>query len=600
MLEEIREKKNNRLAYALLAASGFGMLFIGLPTFTQQDNTAISVNGEAVSRDAYQNQRSSLQRQFPEADNQSLHQQTLEILSAQALLRQHAVESGYVLSDAALYEVIKGQFGDEQTYLDSLNRMRTNAKNYEAALRIDGGIERYYRALQSALNTPTVAQVTEQQLKRLMQSRLYHRYAINLDQLAQEVLVDDAALQKYYEENQARYISPETVELRFVRFAAADLAVEGVTDEQELKKQSALQGKRRAEYVIFNRIDPADQAKSALNAGTTDFATLRAQVKDKTIDGEEGEFALQAFGGTGLPVVDEALFALEKVGDVSEVLVTDYGRMLVKVTEIQEPSIEELQQTLRRDAQEKRYHEEGEQLVERALNGAGLEELAALAKLDVQMLDEVTAETQAPAWLLESAVQSALFGEKAVEVGKMLEPVSVDEGLSSVFVEVKARRLPEPLSFEQAKERVQRDYLADSAREAAQQKVVAVQSALAEGKTPEEIASVLGVTFEAVEWSRANVPQEVADLLFYQAGQKRFMEQEQNTAEGRVLAIYELKGLGGEALSPEAEALLQTLTAQVGQANQVAVMNRLQEQFVREQLKKAKIEVKIEESSETP
>lgn len=600
MLEEIREKKNNRLAYALLAASGFGMLFIGFPTFTRQDNTAIVVNGEAISRDVYQDQRSNVQRQQPDADASTLRQQTLEILTTQALLRQHAVASGYVLSDAALYEMIKAQFGDEKTYLDSLNRMRTNAKSYEAALRVDGGIERYYRALQSALNAPALQKVTEQQLERLMQSRLYHRYAISLDKIAQEVVADEAEMLKYYEENQARYISPETVDLRFVRFAAADLTVDVSSDEATLKKQSALQGKRRAEYVIFNKIDPADQAKSALNAGTTDFATLRAQVKDKTIDGEEGEFALQAFGGTGLPVVDEALFALEKVGDVTDVLVTDYGRMLVKVTEIQEPSLEDLQAKLRQDAQEKRYHDEGEKLVERALNGASLEEIAALAKLEVQTENEVTAERQVPAWLLESVVQSALFGEKAVAVGKLLEPVSVDKGLTSVFVEVKARRLPEPLSFEQAKEQVQRDYLADRARTTAKQKVESIQSALAEGKTPEEIASVLDVGFEAVEWSRANAPETVAELLFYQTGQKRFMEQEENAAEGRVLAVYELKGLGSETLTPEAQALLQTLTAQVGQATQVTVMNRLQEQFVREQLKNAKIEIKIEENSETP
>lgn len=598
MLEEIREKKTNRLAYALLAASGFGMLFIGFPSLTVHDNTALEVNGQAISRDVYQSQRSDVQRQFPDANEQTLRQTTLEILTAQALLREHAQKSGYVLSDVALYEWIKGQFHDEQQYTAALSRMRTNAKSYEALLRQDGGIERYYQALQSALDTKAYRALVEKQLKQMMQPRLYHRYQVNLDEIAQKMVSDEATLQAYYQEHQAHYLSPETVEVKAVRFSAADLAVEVEADEEALKKQSALAGKRRAEYVIFNRIEPANEAKSALNAGTTDFATLRAQVKDKTIDGEEGDFPLQAYGQTGLAVVDEALFALEKVGDVSEVLVTDYGRMLVKVTEIEEPSISDLQATLRREAQEKRYHEEGEKWVERALNGASLEEIAGLAKVEVQHLTGLTQESDAT-WLKEPQAQSALFGEKAVAVGKMIEPFSVDNGLTTWFVQIEKRDLPKALSFEEAKERVKRDYVADESRHQANQRIETLQSALAEGKSPAEAAETLGVKFEEVRFSRLDAPVEVQALLFQSPEQKRFMQQEHDSEKGRVVSVFELKEIVNEEFSAETQALIERLSGQVAQAEQIAMMERMREQLVREKLKQAKVNIKVEEDNES-
>lgn len=592
MLEEIREKKNNRLAYALLAAAGIGMLFIGFPSLVTHDNTALKINDEVITRDVYQRQRSLLQQQRPDIDEQSLRALTLSTLSSQALLRAHARESGYVLSDQALYAFIKAQFGDEKTYTEMLNRMRTNAQSYEAGLRLDGGVDHYYQALQSALGAPQNRALMEQQLKPLLQTRHYHRYQIALEDLAKAVPVDEAALQEYFQ--QQSYLSPETVNVRYVRFSAADLPVDVQADDAALKKQSALQGKRRAEYVIFNRIDPAEAAKNALDEGSLDFATLRAQVKDKTIDGEEGDFPLQNFGQTGVPVVDEALFALEKEGDVSEVLVTDFGRMLVRVLEIEEPDTAAVQKALHKQAQEQRYHEQGEKLVERALQGATIDEIAALAHVEVQSLQGLTANRADEPWLQTPSVQSALFGARATAVGKMAEPLLLDDGLTSLFVQIEHRDLPAPLSFEQARAQVQHDYVAAQARVLAQEKQQALESALQAGQTPEQAAAAVGADFAKVSYSRANVPNELADLLFFHRGQKRFMPHE----HAGKWALYELTGFEDGALSVEAQALGERLREQVLMLNQATVFGSLQNQFVREQSKQAKVQINIEESQE--
>ena len=49
MLEDIREKKTNRITYLLVIIAGIGMLFIGVPYFNHGGETNIAtVNGQEV------------------------------------------------------------------------------------------------------------------------------------------------------------------------------------------------------------------------------------------------------------------------------------------------------------------------------------------------------------------------------------------------------------------------------------------------------------------------------------------------------------------------------------------------------------------------
>ena len=53
MLEDIREKKTNRITYALVIIAGIGMLFIGVPFFNQPGGeraTVATVNGHNIPR----------------------------------------------------------------------------------------------------------------------------------------------------------------------------------------------------------------------------------------------------------------------------------------------------------------------------------------------------------------------------------------------------------------------------------------------------------------------------------------------------------------------------------------------------------------------
>ena len=54
MLEDIREKKTNRVTYLLVVVAGIGMLFIGVPFFNHSGEINVAtVNGQDIPQRLY-------------------------------------------------------------------------------------------------------------------------------------------------------------------------------------------------------------------------------------------------------------------------------------------------------------------------------------------------------------------------------------------------------------------------------------------------------------------------------------------------------------------------------------------------------------------
>ena len=110
MLEDIREKKTNRITYLLVIIAGIGMLFIGVPYFNHGGETNIAtVNGQEVPLRAYQEQYRDIQQQQPDLSETDLKQRAVRSLVERTLFQQQALNSRYRLPDSALYRIIKEQ-----------------------------------------------------------------------------------------------------------------------------------------------------------------------------------------------------------------------------------------------------------------------------------------------------------------------------------------------------------------------------------------------------------------------------------------------------------------------------------------------------------
>ena len=152
MLEDIREKKTNRITYALVIIAGIGMLFIGVPFFNQPGGeraTVATVNGHSIPINAYNNVYREIQQQAPDLGEAETKARTLRRLITQNLFQQHALDSRYILPETALYRIIKSQFGDNTQYQQWLTQNHLSAETYQNSVRNEQTVAAYYRALLS-------------------------------------------------------------------------------------------------------------------------------------------------------------------------------------------------------------------------------------------------------------------------------------------------------------------------------------------------------------------------------------------------------------------------------------------------------------------
>ena len=448
MLEDIREKKTNRITYLLVIIAGIGMLFIGVPYFNHGGETNIAtVNGQEVPLRAYQEQYRDIQQQQPDLSETDLKQRAVRSLVERTLFQQQALNSRYRLPDSALYRIIKEQFGNDENYQQWLKARGISAETYQQSVRSDQSIASYYSALQAAggENNP----LYKHYLQSAAQERGYTLYTIPRAPIAAAISVDDSALQKHYEAHGERYATPET---------------------------------------IIDDAKAASEAAAAIKDGRKTFADYWQDIQNKTLAGESGELALAAKGKGTSPELDEALFALAKPGDVSPLIDSEYGKILVELGNIEtgNRSDEELRR-LAASENETAYTEHANQALDAAQNGKGLAAITGITGGQTQSLSAITADSDAAPWLHEPKIQAQLFGAQALPDNKVGEPVEIGPQ-RTLFFTVSKREKPQPRPFADVRAQVETDYRNEQANTTLHERGDALKQALAE--SPEKAAAL--------------------------------------------------------------------------------------------------------------
>ena len=468
MLEDIREKKTNRIIIA-----GIGMLFIGVPFFNHgPDMTVATVNGQDIPLSAYNNAYRDVQQQSPGLSETELKQRTVRALIERSLFEQHALDSRYRLPDSALYRIIKQQFGDDKTYQQFLNSRGLRADTFQESVRREQSINGYYAALQAGNgNSP----LEQHYLQSAAQQRGYTLYTLPRAPIAAAVSVSEADLQKYYEAHGERYATPESVDINYTIYDIADLPV---SDEQIAKARSSSE-RRGGRYLIIDDAKAAADAAAAIKAGEKTFADYWQAVENKTLAGQTGELSPNAKGKGVSPEVDEALFALEKTGDTSPVINSEYGNILVELGTIDSGnrSDDELRR-LAAAENETAYNDHANQAFDASQGGQPLSAIAGITGGKIASLKNISAASQDVPWLQNPRIREQLFGDKALAENKTADPVEVAPQ-QTVFFVVTHREKPQPRAFAEAKNDVERDYRNSEADKTLQERSAALQKALA-------------------------------------------------------------------------------------------------------------------------
>jgi peptidyl-prolyl cis-trans isomerase D len=318
------------------------------------------------------------------------------------------------------------------------------------------------------------------------------------------VTVAEPDLQTFYQNNQDRYMEPEKREIAYVLLNREDLEKEIHPGEDEIKRyyeDNVARFKRekqvRAQHILL-RIKPdapqADvdkiraQAQKILDEAKKgkDFTELAKKYSQDEATAKNGG-ELGFFSSKQMePSFSAAAFAL-KPGEISELVRTPHGFHIIKSEEIAEARtapIEEVRGDIEKDI---KSQDAQDMAFKQARN---LRDLAYARKDIDKAALEMKMRVSDPVWiampedqpLFPEQIKAKLFELGQGDVSDMLE---LPKGFA--VAQVKSIKRPQPIPFENVKDKVTKDFRADQAKGLAQKNASEI---LAQAKEKGSLADV--------------------------------------------------------------------------------------------------------------
>ncbi len=425
MLQTIHDKLKGIFAVAILVALGIVFVFWGVSFNSDGGLTrarGAEVNGREIPvadvQGNYQNELSRVQAMMGEAGvpdelRKTIQQRVLDQAVRTELLRQRTEKLGFQATDAEVFEAIQqvpafqveGRFSKD-AYLAALRSIGLSPDSFEAEQR------QFVLARQLDRGLYSSAFVLPAELARSVALRDEVRtlgwVQLPASRFESEVELDEAALARFHEANQARYRTEEQATVDFIEldieaFAArADISEQALRAHyEEVKAQYTTPGRRRARHILVTGDDAAAEARAnqafqRAKAGE-DFAALARELSDDTVSKEAGGDLGEAERADFVGPFADALWSMAP-GDIRGPVRTEFGWHVIKLesaspenTRSFEDVRAELEPEFRRSQVEKAFGDAQEELDTLAFEAAGdLESVATRINLPVRRVEGFT------------------------------------------------------------------------------------------------------------------------------------------------------------------------------------------------------------------
>jgi peptidyl-prolyl cis-trans isomerase D len=300
-----------------------------------------------------------------------------------------------VLSQAAADEALKAFFERREIQVATFK-----AQDFAAQVKpSDADMEAYYKANSSQFQAAEQAAV--------------EYVVLDINAVRKSITLSDADVKSYYEQNAARLSGQEERRASHILITAAKTSSQEERDKALSKAKELLQLVKQkpesfADVARKNSQDPG----SASNGGDLDFFARGAMVKP----------------------FEDAAFAMKK-GDISEVVTSDFGFHIIKLTDIKTPkqkSFEELRAGLEDELKNQQARAKFAEAAEMFTNlvyeqSDSLKPVAQKLKLEIQTashIGRVPAQGVTGA-LANPKLLAALFSPESVEQKRNTEAVEV-------------------------------------------------------------------------------------------------------------------------------------------------------------------------------
>lgn len=553
MLERIREGSQGIVAKVILGLVilTFAVSGIGSYINSKADTALATVNGVEITQTAveegYQQETNNMKSQYGEVVDQlladenyvaNLRQGVLDRLIVQELQRQQAKELGIRVSDDQIKQAIlempnfqRDNKFDNEIYLAVLRQAGFQPSQFRDYIRQEMVRSQYNSAV---MGSEFVLEHEKKGYSQLVnQVRTFDQLTVSASALTNQVVIEDADLNAFFEENKARFKTQEKVALEYIVIDADLLADSVVVTEDALKdyydvniNDYTTPERRRISHILIELADDAQariaDIKNKLDAGER-FETLAKTFSEDSFSAENGGDLEWFEPGLFGDAFDSAVEGLEKAGDVSGVFESENGFHIVQLTELQEKAVAEyadvrsdIEEQFKTSRVDELYYEAQTVVSQFAFEIPDtLEDAAKESGIALQETAKLTyAEVQS---ILNNAVATnKAFDEDFIAEGLNSDLIEIDD-TRSVVLRVVEHEASRSQSLEEVKSIVESAVTREKAAELAESKAKELAEQLAAGENANTLAADAAVTiasFDEVGRFDSQVNAQIRDAVF--------------------------------------------------------------------------------------
>jgi peptidyl-prolyl cis-trans isomerase D len=463
-------RNNKRLMQVVLALIALPFAFWGVDSYQRVMSRAgevAEVGGQKISEqefsDALRQQqdrlRGMLGKNFDPAvfDSPAMRREMLDGMIAQRLLMQYASRNYMTVSNETLVETtmsipafqVDGKFSRERYDIALLNE-RMSPEAFDSALRRDLVVQQLSGAL---ADSGFASKSAAEQLSALRaQQREVSEYHIPAD--AREVQVAGDTIRAFYDSNPARFQLPEEVQVEYLVLSADALLSSEQVDAGEVKKYyetnlskyGEVEQRRASHILIPLKAGATDEDKrkareraqavlAQLRKSPESFAELAK--KESGDPGSASQGGDLGFFARGMMVrsFEDAAFRL-KPGQVSDLVESDFGFHIIKVTGIKPGKMKTLEQVRPEIELQLKKQQAGRHFAETAEafsnlvyeQSDSLKPAADKFRLAIQKAQGVTRSAAGVPALNNPRLLAALFSDDSIKNHRNTEAVETSPG----------------------------------------------------------------------------------------------------------------------------------------------------------------------------
>jgi peptidyl-prolyl cis-trans isomerase D len=467
MFDFVHQKR--RIVQIILALAALPFLFWGIESYRSSgegDDYLALAAGEKIQRQefdqAMRNQQESMRATMGERFNDSLLENpevkgaVLEGLIQQRLLKHEAARVGLTVPDLQLIEMIQnisafqegGQFS-KQRYEELLRAQGMSPRTFEARVRQELMRQELIAPYGEHGFVPTSVAMGVMRLSD--EKREVNLARLLPEQFLSQVKPDDSAIKAYYDGHQQELQLPEQVRVEYAVLSQDELAKQIGVSEDEARKyfdehKSEFGGteERRASHILISAPSSAsNEEKSAARARAEQLLAQVRQAPQKFVElakqnSQDPGSAVQG-GDLGFFVRNSLVKPFEdvvfqmKMDEISDVVETDFGFHIIKLTGIKDAKAIDFSEVKNRVEEELKNQKSAKSFAEMAENFSNmvyeqsdsLQPAAAKFNLQVQQSGWLTRNDTTSPYFSNARLMQAIFSEEAIKNKQNTEAIEV-------------------------------------------------------------------------------------------------------------------------------------------------------------------------------